>query len=149
LRVRLSLSRTGGTTLEGAALPAVPDRAVRLAIVDEARVDARDVWLFHKTTRRAPYRRRRDLRPGADDVLLVNAAGRVTESTIANLAVRLDGVWWTPPIEDGLLPGTARAVLLRDRTLHERSISVEEVRSADELALVSSVRGWRPALLVD
>jgi para-aminobenzoate synthetase/4-amino-4-deoxychorismate lyase len=149
VRVRLSLSRTGETTLEGAAPPAALDRAVRLAIVDEAPVDARDVWLFHKTTRRAPYRRRRDLRPRADDVLLVNAAGRVTESTIANLAVRLDGAWWTPPIEDGLLPGTARAVLLRDGTLHERPVSVEEVRSADELALVSSVRGWRPALLVD
>ncbi len=150
VRVRLTLSRGGETTLEAAALRAhAPDRPVRLAVVDEAPVDPGDVWLFHKTTRRAPYERRRGLRPDADDVLLVNATGRVTESTIANLAVRLDGTWWTPPLEDGLLPGTYRSVLVRDGTLRERSISVEEVRSAEDLAVLSSVRGWRPAVLVD
>jgi para-aminobenzoate synthetase / 4-amino-4-deoxychorismate lyase len=148
-RVRLTLCRGGETTLEAAALPPAPDPPIRLAVVDEAPVDPRDIWLFHKTTRRAPYERRRDLRPDADDVLLVNAAGCVTESTIANLAVRLDGAWWTPPLEDGLLPGTYRAILVRDGTLRERSISVGEVRSAEELALVSSVRGWRPAVVVD
>jgi para-aminobenzoate synthetase/4-amino-4-deoxychorismate lyase len=82
------------------------------------------------------------------DVVLVNDRGEVTESTIANLAVRLNGVWVTPPIDAGLLPGTYRTVLLREGRLIERPVTVNELGGAGELALVSSVRGWRPAVLV-
>jgi para-aminobenzoate synthetase / 4-amino-4-deoxychorismate lyase len=149
IRVRLMVSRAGETAVESSSLPAASNAPVRLAIADDPPVEPSDLWLFHKTTRRAPYERRRNARPEADDVLLVNAAGRVTESTVANLAVRIDGGWWTPPIGDGLLPGTYRAVLVLDGTLRERSVSVEEVRSAEEVALVSSVRGWRSAVLID
>jgi para-aminobenzoate synthetase/4-amino-4-deoxychorismate lyase len=146
-RVRLTLARDGslGTTVQDP--PPSTDRPARVALDDEA-VDPADVWLFHKTTRRAPYERRRERRPDADDVLLVNDGGEVTETTIANLAVRIDGRWFTPPLEAGLLPGTYRAILVREGTLAERTITVEEVRAAQELALVSSVRGWRPAVLI-
>jgi para-aminobenzoate synthetase/4-amino-4-deoxychorismate lyase len=148
VRARLTLAREGSTELAASPLPggAVP---VRLAIVESPPVDPRDVWLFHKTTRRAPYERRRDLRSDADDVLLVNTRGRVTETTIANIAVRLKGSWWTPPLDDGLLPGAYRAVLLREGRLRERPMTVSDVRGAEEVALVSSVRGWRPAVLLE
>ena len=146
-RVRLTLERDGahGATVQG--LPPPVDGPVRVALDDEP-VDPTDLWLFHKTTRRAPYERRRERRPDADDVLLVNDRGEVTESTIANLAVRIDGRWVTPPIEAGLLPGTYRAVLLREGSLEERPVTIDEVRAAGELALVSSVRGWRPAVVI-
>jgi para-aminobenzoate synthetase / 4-amino-4-deoxychorismate lyase len=144
--VRLTLARDGGLSTDVRDLPPADD-AVRVALDDEP-VDPSDVWLFHKTTRRAPYERRRGRRPDVDDVLLVNDRGAVTESTIANLAVRLDGVWVTPPVDAGLLPGTYRNVLLRDGRMTERPVTVDELRGAGELALVSSVRGWRPAALV-
>jgi para-aminobenzoate synthetase / 4-amino-4-deoxychorismate lyase len=144
--VRLTLARDGGFSTDVRDLPPADD-AVRVALDDEP-VDPSDVWLFHKTTRRAPYQRRRGRRPDVDDVLLVNDRGEVTESTIANLAVRLDGLWVTPPVDAGLLPGTYRNVLLREGRLTERPVTVDELRGARELALVSSVRGWRPAALV-
>ena len=144
--VRLTLARDGGLSTDVRDLPPADD-AVRVALDDEP-VDPSDVWLFHKTTRRAPYQRRRGRRPDVDDVLLVNDRGEVTESTIANLAVRLDGVWVTPPVDAGLLPGTYRNVLLREGRMRERPVTVDELRGARELALVSSVRGWRPAALV-
>jgi para-aminobenzoate synthetase / 4-amino-4-deoxychorismate lyase len=144
--VRLTLARDGGLSTDVRDLPPADD-VVRVALDDEP-VDPSDVWLFHKTTRRAPYERRRERRPDVDDVLLVNDRGEVTESTIANLAVRLDGVWVTPPVDAGLLPGTYRNVLLRGGRLTERPVTVDELRGARELALVSSVRGWRLAALV-
>jgi para-aminobenzoate synthetase/4-amino-4-deoxychorismate lyase len=144
--VRLMLARDGGLSTEVRELPAADDK-VRVALDDEP-VDPSDVWLFHKTTRRAPYERRRERRPDVDDVLLVNDRGEVTESTIANLAVRLEDEWLTPPIDAGLLAGTYRTVLLREDRLAERPITPDEVRGAEELALVSSVRGWRTAVLV-
>jgi para-aminobenzoate synthetase / 4-amino-4-deoxychorismate lyase len=147
VRVRLALARDGGLTVEVSALAPAADGPVRLALDDEP-VDPADVWLYHKTTRRAPYDRRRERRPDVDDVVLMNDRGEATESTIANLAVRLGGRWVTPPVDAGLLPGSYRGLLVRERTLEERRVTVAELRSADEVALVSSVRGWRPATVV-
>ena len=144
--IRLTLGRAGALATEVRALPPGGER-VRVAL-DDAPVDPTDMWLFHKTTRRAPYDRRREKRPDVDDVILLNDRGEVTESTIANLAVELDGAWVTPPISSGLLPGTYRAVLLREGRLIERPVTVPELRTATGLALVSSARGWRPASLL-
>ncbi len=146
-RVRLELSRNGTVRTFLSELHAAPEGPVRLAIHPDP-VDPSDVWLYHKTTLRGGYDRRRDDRPDADDVLLMNTRGEVTESTIANLAVEWSGEWFTPPIDSGLLPGTYRALLLGEGRLRERRITVDELRTASSLALVSSVRGWRAAVLV-
>jgi para-aminobenzoate synthetase/4-amino-4-deoxychorismate lyase len=54
----------------------------------------------------------------------------------------------TPPISSGLLPGTYRVVLLRGGRLVERTVTVQELKRATRIALVSSARGWRPATLL-
>jgi para-aminobenzoate synthetase/4-amino-4-deoxychorismate lyase len=146
-RVRLLLDRDGTPRVETS--PPVPPSLgpVRIALDDEP-VDPDDVWLFHKTTRRAAYDRRRARRPDVDDVVLVNRSGEVTETTIANLAVHLGGRWVTPPRGSGLLAGTYREVLLREGRLTERPVRIEELLRAPEVALVSSGRGWREAVIV-
>jgi para-aminobenzoate synthetase / 4-amino-4-deoxychorismate lyase len=144
--VRLILGRDGTLSTQARDLPRA-DVPARVALDDEP-VDPSDVWLFHKTTLRAPYDRRRDKRADVDDVVLVNVRGEVTESTIANLAVNLAGTWVTPPLDSGLLAGTYRAALVREGRLTERPVTVDELRGASDVALVSSVRGWRPAVLV-
>jgi para-aminobenzoate synthetase / 4-amino-4-deoxychorismate lyase len=144
-RVRLTLSGDG--TVRVVCTPLAPEAdPVRIAI-DDVPQDPRDVFLFHKTSLRARYREASERHPDADDVVLVNDRGEVTESTIANLAVRIEGRWWTPPLDCGLLPGIGREVALEEGRLSERRITVEEARSAEELALVSDTRGWRRAVL--
>jgi para-aminobenzoate synthetase / 4-amino-4-deoxychorismate lyase len=145
-RVRLTLARDGTVRVTSTAVP--PDaEPVRVAI-DDVPQDPQDVFLFHKTSRRERYREALRRHPDVDDVLLVNDRGEVTESTIANVAARVDGRWWTPPIASGLLPGIGREVALEDGRLGERTITVDEIRSAEEVALVSDGRGWRRATLV-
>jgi para-aminobenzoate synthetase/4-amino-4-deoxychorismate lyase len=50
-------------------------------------------------------------------------------------------------LDCGLLPGIGRDVALEEGRVAERRITVDEVRSAEELALVSDTRGWRRAVL--
>lgn len=145
-RVRLALARDGTARVACTAL-AREDVPVRVAL-DDIPQDPRDVFLFHKTSRRDRYRAASARHPDADDVLLVNDRGEVTESTIANLAVRLEGRWWTPPLDAGLLPGIGRQVAIERRRLVERTIEAVEVRGAEDLALVSDTRGWRRAVLL-
>ncbi|MDQ6616949.1 MAG: aminodeoxychorismate synthase component I [Actinomycetota bacterium] len=146
--VRLSLPVSGRAWIETGPLPlAVEGRHVRL-VVDDQPVDSSDVWLFHKTSLRTRYTDRRARHPEADDVVLVNEQGQVTETTIANLAVCLGGRWCTPPLSAGCLPGVERSRLLDEGHVIERSITVAELGGADEVALISSVRGWRPATVM-
>jgi para-aminobenzoate synthetase/4-amino-4-deoxychorismate lyase len=145
-RVRLGLDAAGALSIRQDTLDDSPV-PVRLAWCDEP-VHSGDRRLFHKTTDRAGYERRRARRPDADDVLLVNERDEVTETTTANDAVRIGRRWWTPALTCGLLPGVERARLLEDGTLAERRIGRSEVLT-HELAVISSLRGWRAATLID
>ncbi len=145
-RVRLTLSRDGRVGVWATRAPAPSPRPVRLAI-DGDPLDHADPLLFHKTTLREPYTSRAARHPGADDVVLVNGPGEVTETTIANLAVRLDDRWWTPPLEVGCLPGVMRGHLLAEGTLAERRLLVADLLRADAVAVVNSLRGWRDAVV--
>ena len=80
--------------------------------------------------------------------MLVNTRGEVTETTIANLAVRLGDTWSTPPPSSGCLPGIAREIAVERGELVERVLTPDDLYGADELAVLNSLRGRRPAVLV-
>ncbi len=85
---------------------------------------------------------------GADDALLLNTAGRVAESTVANVFLLVDGFMLTPPIVDGALPGIMRAEAIKLARAEERSISVEMLRRASEVFLTNAL-GVRPVTHID
>jgi para-aminobenzoate synthetase/4-amino-4-deoxychorismate lyase len=145
-KVRLLLNRDG--TAQAAHELLAGKRTLQIALAPEP-VDSRDVFLFHKTTHREVYESRRASRPDVDEVLLVNEKGELTESTIANLVVRLEGKDYTPPVSCGLLAGTFRAELLEREKLIERVLRPEDLQKAEAVFLVNSVRGWMPVQMVD
>ena len=145
LRVRLLLAEDGAVHVEHTPLDH-RDAVWRVRFA-KTPVDPSDQFLYHKTTNRAVYERAR--RPDCDDVILWNRAGEITETTIANLVVEIDGHRVTPPIACGLLPGTLRAELLAAGEVSEAVVMVEQLKTAPRFWLVNSVRGWCPAVLVE
>ena len=109
---------------------------------------AADDFIRHKTTRRQAYA---PFAPqeGCFDTLLFNAAGELTEFTIGNVAIKLDGQWWTPPVSCGLLPGVMRAELLSQGKLSERVLTREDLVRAEGIELINSVRGRLPVALTN
>ena len=120
--------------------------AVVLAL-DDTPIDSTNPRLFHKIVDRSLYQTRTARHRAADDVMLVNEHGMVTETTIANVAFLIDGLWVTPPREDGLLAGVLRRSLLDEGSLKERSVTVDEALVAPAVAVINSVRGWRSAVI--
>jgi para-aminobenzoate synthetase/4-amino-4-deoxychorismate lyase len=144
--VRLRLTRVGRTHVDVLA-PPTPTRHPVVLEVDRNPVDSSQPWLAHKTTHRGLFAEAAARHPAADDVVLVNELGRITQTTIANIAVRQDSRWLTPPVADGCLPGVERARLIDAGVLAERPLTPADLAAASEIALVSSLRGWRPATL--
>jgi para-aminobenzoate synthetase / 4-amino-4-deoxychorismate lyase len=142
LRVRILLN-WGDVEVQTVPLEAWPGRFASLHIYDTEPVDPRDVLLYHKTTARAVYERALAAAhaAGADDAVLVNARGEVTETTRANLFVRLDGQWLTPALGCGLLPGIYRECWLADGRGREAAISVDDLRRVEGIVMANSARG--------
>ncbi len=91
---------------------------------------------------------------GADEALFVDAEGAVLEFTTANVFYNLDGIWATPPLSRGILPGIIRKKLLEGFAqakieVIERDLFVKELPQVREMLMCSSVRGWVPLRRVD
>jgi branched-subunit amino acid aminotransferase/4-amino-4-deoxychorismate lyase len=88
---------------------------------------------------------------GADEALLVDAAGRLVEGARTNtIVVDADGRLSTPPLALGAVAGIAREVLLeRIPELAERVVLEPELRSAREIIAVNAVRGARAVVHLD
>lgn len=145
LRVRLLAAEDGRTSLEWS--PIVPGPAVVGLAVDDRPIDRADRLRYHKTSRRRAYQEAAARHPAADDVILVNERREAVETTVANLAARVEDEWLTPPLDAGCLPGTYREELIDGGALREHPLFVADLADADELAVLNSVRGWRPAKL--
>jgi para-aminobenzoate synthetase/4-amino-4-deoxychorismate lyase len=138
-KVRLELDRRGRIETMVTGIAGAEPRKVALA---GRPVDPDDPFLFHKTTNRKFNEEEKAIRPDCDDIIFWNKDGEVTESTIANLVVRLDDQLVTPAIESGLLAGTYRDQLIAEGTIVERRITVDDLSRASEIFLINSVRKW-------
>ena len=140
-RIRLLLRRDGQFEVSESLLPSAAANLPAKVVLASEPIDKNDPFIYHKTTHRNVYEQALRNANGADDVLLWNEDGYITETTIANIIVRIDGEPCTPPIECGLLGGTYREKMLRDGHTRERKIKVEELTPGTEIVLINSVRG--------
>lgn len=144
-KARLLLAQDGSLSFSAAPLE-TQSEPVRLVLA-RAAVDSNDRLLFHKTTRRAVYDAALAERGAADDVLLYNERGEITETCAANIVAQFGAQFFTPPIESGLLGGVYRAFLLDEKRIAERVIHRAELAHADALFRINSVRGWQRVVL--
>ena len=140
-RVRLTLAQDGTLDLTTAPLPAAATAPWRVAI-HPTRLQSDDPFLRHKTTQRALYNRARAALPdGVDEWLFLNERGEVCEGTITNIAALIDGVWLTPPLSSGCLPGTYRQHVRDDGRVEEAVLTLDDVRGASKVILMNALRG--------
>jgi para-aminobenzoate synthetase / 4-amino-4-deoxychorismate lyase len=132
-------ARTEATPIAPLGAPSSSPRRCALSTIA---VSSRDVFLFHKTTQRRVYEERRAAHAGADEVILVNERGELTECTIGNLVVEIGDARFTPPLECGLLAGIFREELLERGRVAERVLYPSDLPAATGLWLVNSLREW-------
>ncbi len=140
-RVRLLIDKFGEIQIEHTPFESI-DKSLRVHLANKP-INSNDVFLFHKTTHRAIYENAKKNFPNFDDILLFNERGELTEFTIGNLVVKMEGKFYTPPISCGLLAGTFREYLIETGQVVERIIRVDEIEKCEKIFFVNSVRKWQ------
>ena len=145
-KLRLLADRSGRLSLESNDFPPIKT-VFRLGLAD-APIQREDFRLRTKTTQRTLYDQNRGARLDIDDVILFNEDNEITETTIFNLYLKIQGVLYTPALPSGLLPGVYREHLLALGAAKERVLSVQDLSKAEGLYVSNAVRGLCPAILV-
>ena len=81
---------------------------------------------------------------GADEAILLNTRGSIACASSANVFALRGGRLETPPISDGALPGTMRALVLAlakevGLVAAENQLRAEDLAGADEVFLTNSI----------
>ncbi|MDX6197464.1 MAG: 4-amino-4-deoxychorismate lyase [Actinomycetota bacterium] len=166
LRLTCTKGPPGGVPVGFALVSAIPAetirgrehgvRAITLTLGVSAQVRAASPWLLGgvKSTsyavNMASLRHAQGL--GVEDVVWVSADGEVLEAPTSTVAWVRDGVLVTPPAADvAILPGTTADVVLGlyDGKTEVRRGTVAELAAADEVLMMSSVRGVAPVIELD
>lgn len=83
---------------------------------------------------------------GYDEGLFLNTEGCVVEAPIANIFMIKNDEIITPALEDGIMPGVMRAVIIQiakqmNMTVSERSVKLAEMEAADAVFLTNALVG--------
>lgn len=76
---------------------------------------------------------------GADDALVCNTTGALCGGTTANLLLRLEGHWLTPPADSGCLPGVMRGRALALGLMEEAPLYPSQLAGAEGGLLLNSL----------
>jgi len=92
---------------------------------------------------------------GADEAVITNLAGEITEAAVCNIGFIRDGVLVTPPLAAGILGGITRQLLLETIALaagvtaREETILPTDLAGCQECFLTSTTRDVQPVRAID
>ena len=92
---------------------------------------------------------------GADDVVMVNLAGEITEASTSNLGFIRGRDLYTPPLEAGILGGITRELILTKiaaqagLTVREQPMAPDDLGQMEECFIMSTTRDVAPVGYID
>ena len=144
-RIELGRMRlTFGETFQVSIDPYVDaTHAARIGVIN---LDIKPDLKVHKTF---PYtenlQRLSDARvDGFDEIVIVNQNGKVCEGAVSNYVFRIGGLWLTPSLDSGVLPGIIRGLVIASGLAIEADIDAEQLGEASHAFALSALRIAQP-----
>ena len=78
---------------------------------------------------------------GNQEIIYHTVDGKLLETSIGNLVLKMDGKLYTPPSTLGLLPGIYRQHLLESGQVEEKILTIEDLAQAEAVYGCNAVRG--------
>ncbi len=146
-KVRALLGRSGDMQITHTRLD---DIATEFKLtISEHRTNSNDIFFFHKTTNRRLYEDelKRVREKGFFDVIFLNENDEITEGSITNVYININGATYTPPLDCGLLNGTMRQHMIREHQIKEKKVTLNDLRNADAIHISNAIIGYKKAVL--
>lgn len=99
-----------------------------------------DIEYKYKSTNRKKIDELYEQKKGADEIIIIKN-GLVTDTSIANIAILIDDIWYTP--KKPLLEGTTKNRYIKDGILKEKDIDMTILKSAKKIALLNAMIDFR------
>ena len=93
----------------------------------------------YKSTNRESIEKLSNQKENCDEIIIVKN-GLITDTSIANISVKIDNIWYTP--KHPLLQGTTLHRLLENRTLKQKNITVSELLDSQQIAVMNAMVGF-------
>ncbi|BBB33189.1 4-amino-4-deoxychorismate lyase [Thermotomaculum hydrothermale] len=110
----------------------IPDKKVKLVLIKDRFVYSKNTYLLHKTT---DYRFLKEITELAKkrncyDGIILNEKGNVTQTGKCNIYFeKQNGEIVTPPLSEGLLPGTIRQIAIKRKLVKEDIIPEKDIKN--------------------
>ncbi len=139
--LRILLDKNGN--LKTQILPLNPIETNKITI-SKIPVSSKEKFLYHKTTYRPWYEKSKEkIKSGKIfDEIFFNEKGELTEGTRSNIILQINRKWYTPPVKCGLLNGVLRKKLIKEAKLKERNLYFNDLKNAEKIFCINSVRGF-------
>ncbi|NNC38412.1 MAG: aminodeoxychorismate synthase component I [Hyphomonadaceae bacterium] len=151
-KIRMTLAHNGEVNTSATPLKLSGMDTPWPVSLSKNRLNSRDRMLRHKTTQRQFYdgeRERVSKLTGCQEVLFFNQRDELCEGSFTNVFIKKDGKMLTPALRSGLLPGVLRKTLLANNDVKAKTLTRDDLLSADAIYVGNSVRGLVPAQLID
>jgi len=146
--IRVVITRGGRRIIIVEPLPAYVPKSIRLVTLEYAPIGVlRGVKSLSYGANM--LLRRMAKADGADDALLVTAAGTVLEATTAAFFYFIDGQLFTPPLDAGILDSITRRHVLLTSNGAERDTTREDLERVEEAFLASTIEEVHPIHQID
>ena len=78
---------------------------------------------------------------GEQEIIYHTADGKLLETSIGNLVLKMNSKFYTPPSTLGILPGIYRQHLLESGRVEEKVLTIEDLKQAEVIYACNAVRG--------
>lgn len=146
--LRILLSENGNFELE--SLPCNDSKTDKV-ILAKSPVNSKEILLRHKTTYKPWYEKSYEKIKNDEiyDEIFYNEKNELTESARTNIVLKIQGKMFTSKLKSGLLNGILREKMLKEGSIQEKILYIEDLKKADEIYCINSVRGMKKVVLSD
>ena len=85
----------------------------------------------------------------AAEVIFINEDSFICEGSFTSIFVKLGGQLYTPPRDEGILPGVLRQALIDTGEASEKRLVLNDLKQSENIYVGNSLRGLLPAIFVD
>ncbi|MBK2258775.1 aminodeoxychorismate synthase component I [Francisella philomiragia] len=150
-KIRLEYHYDKSINIKHTKINTTNQQAIKLKICPE-KINSANKLFQHKTTHsstRGFYTQMHHKYIHEDncELIYLNEKDNITETRFHNIVIEKNDKLYTPKLEDGVLAGVARKSLIKQGKLQSKSLNLDNLKNADKVYLINSVRGLIPVYL--